>query len=257
VERQVLRHATRIIAATPTYTRDFASLVPDRDPSDFHTIAVGFDEQLHVEHEGNTSTTQLPWSTIPSKITLAHVGYVFPGSAIPFLTALRELDTREASRLRVVFVGGLARPDARWLQQNPITVELVLTPRLPLDQATACMERADFALILIADGPAWKGHCPGKLYDYMRSGAPILVSGPRGDTARIVADSGTGCLLPVDDREQSVETLRALIQDPAAFKSSLMRPKSEFIARYERKLSTAHLVDLMNSSLPGRRKDKA
>jgi glycosyltransferase involved in cell wall biosynthesis len=246
VERQVLYQADKIVAATPLYTQNFRELAPDRAASDFVTITNGYDETDFQVLTDQGASMSVPWrDSGGGKITIAHVGYVFPGSAIPFLLALAHLGD-VAHRLRVVFIGGLAVPDMRWLQDHPVPVEIQFTARVPHAQAIHSMQSADAVLLLIGDGPDWLGHYPGKLFEYTRCGTPILLSGPNGASAQLVRESGTGCTVPANDIEGTAEAIRLLATDPVAFRALYYSPVPEVITRYERRTLTRQLALLFN-----------
>jgi len=248
-EKQVLQHADKVIAVTPPYTQDFRDLAADRKHSDIVTITNGFDEIDFQMLASQGSSTPLPWSEDKSdKMTIAHVGYVFPGSAIPFLSALRQLGD-EARRLRVVFIGGLAASDTKWLQAHPVPVEVQFANRVSHAQAIYAMQSADALLLLIGDGPDWLGHYPGKLFEYMRSGTPILLSGPDGAAAELVRRSGTGYVVPANDGETATRILRRLVTDPAVFWRHHYHPDPTIIARHERKSLTEQLANLFGEVL--------
>jgi glycosyltransferase involved in cell wall biosynthesis len=253
VEKRVLYRADKIVAATPSYARDFRALAQQRSGADFVAITNGFDEEDFRALEGKVAHTRVPWEGAGSeKVTIAHVGYVFPGTAIPFLSALGRLKD-VAHRIRVVFVGGLAVPDMAWLEEHPVPLELQFTKRVSHAVALYAMQSAHAVLLLVGDGADWLGHYPGKLFEYMRSGTPILLSGPDGAAAKLVEESGTGCTLPVDNTDLAAQTLRVLALDPMAFRTAWYRPSVEAIRRYERKRLAQQLGGLLAqvSDAPG------
>lgn len=249
VERQVLYQADKIVAATPLYTQNFRELAPDRAASDFVTITNGYDETDFQMLADKRASMSLPWrDSGGGKVTIAHVGYGFPGSAIPFLSTLAHLGD-VAHRLRVVFIGGLAVPDMRWLQDHPVPVQVQFTKRVPHAQAIHAMQSADAVLLLIGDGPNWLGHYPGKLFEYMRSGTPILLSGPDGTAAELVRHSGTGYILPASNMTRTTELLHEFVEAPNVFRSRYYHPNKAVIAQYERKALTESLAQAMTEAL--------
>ena len=70
--------------------------------------------------------------------------------------------------------------------------------------------------------PAWGTYrgrlfLPGKLYDYLLAGAPILAMGDNEELAEILARTRTGTLVAESDVDGIARTLRAAIDGTLAF----------------------------------------
>jgi glycosyltransferase involved in cell wall biosynthesis len=244
LERRVLETADKIIGVTPTYTQGLRELATGRPADDFLTIENGYDQadfSAQADHLAGESN---------GRVRIAHVGKVYAGSAGPFLQALCGLAPQESARLKVVFVGGLPQADRQCLQGHLPGAAIEVTERVPHPQAIEHMRRADAILLTIDGGPAWQGHYPGKLFEYLASGTPILMLGPRGDAARLVQDSGAGCFVPADDAQALAEALRLLAADPGEFRRCYYHPRPEVIARYERQALTQRLAAVYDALTP-------
>jgi glycosyltransferase involved in cell wall biosynthesis len=233
VERRVLRHADRVVGVTPTYTEGLRSLAPDRQSVDFATIENGFDRDDFGTPGGDRPRD--------GRITVAHVGMVYDGTALPVLEALAQMGT-EAAGLRLLFVGGLAPSEVGWLEDREVAARIEVRARVPHAQAIDAMRAADVLLLPVGVGPQWQGHYPGKLFEYMASGTPILMVGLEGDAAALVRASGTGCFVPAQDGGAIRQTLALLAGSPEQFRSRFYHPRPEVIARYERRALTGRLA---------------
>jgi len=248
VEKMILKSATKVVACTPPYTRDFNYIVPHRDSVDFITIETGFDPKDFDKLANSNYEQKIPWTAEDNKVTLAHVGNVFPYSAIPFLQAIAKLEKEYPDNFRVVFIGGLALPDAKWLKQNPVPIEIVLTERLTLMQAAQAMKSADAVLLLVAQGTDWLGHYPAKTYDYLQSGSPIFYSGPDGTCADLIRKTGTGCIGIASNPIITKELLNELITDPGLFQKKYFKPNESEISKYNRIALTKKLSQVFNQA---------
>lgn len=238
-ERRVLHTADRIIGVTPAYTEGLRRLAPERAATDFVTIENGYDG---VDFMGGSADEG---RSTPEVIELAHVGKLYNGTALPLLKALERLG-EAGDRLRVRFIGGLAEAEAAWLAEHPLSVELRIEGRIPHEQAVRYMRDADALLLLIGEGQAWMGHYPGKLFEYMASGKPILLIGPEGEAAGLVRRSGTGCTVRADDEAAILEALRLLIEQPEEFRRRYHQPRREVIAAYERRALAHRLAEVFD-----------
>jgi hypothetical protein len=64
--------------------------------------------------------------------------------------------------------------------------------------------------------PGHTASVPGKVYEYLASGRPILAIAEEGDLSRLVRGSGAGELLAADDQEGIVNALSALTHSGGA-----------------------------------------
>lgn len=238
-ERQVLRTATRIVGVTPSYTAGLHVLVPQRSLDHFVTIENGYDE----DDFGHDAVATPP--DRDGGVVLAHVGHIYPGTAIPFFELmLHQVGLLPGLRLRLV--GDLPAPEAAWLANHSTAGWLETRRRCAHGEAIMEMSAANVLLLLLADNCGWYGNYPGKLFEYLRAGRPILLVGPDGDAARLLAASGTGCRLPLERPAEAVSMLSQLVADPDGFRQRWFRPDPQVVAGYERRALTARLAALLD-----------
>jgi len=181
----------------------------------------------------------------PGHLTLLHSGIVYPDEREPgaLFAALARLPGR--TRLKIRF----RAPVHEHLLHQLATVHhlegnIEILPALPYRAALAEMLRADGLLILQA------GNCneqiPAKLYEYLRAGRPILAcTDPRGDTARLLAETGITTTAPLDDANGILTLLQGFVAAPT--QGTLPRP--EAIADASRHARTRRLAELLDDLL--------
>lgn len=254
LERCVLNNAERVICVTPTFTDGLQRLAPRRQAPRFITVENGFDPQDMVVSNQQSAVSDQPSgnsvhrsavSRLEGVVELAHVGRLYKGMAIPLFEALEELG-ESGARLCIRFVGEFAKEEAKWLANHHLSARIEVQPRIPHDQAVAVMRAADVLLLLFTDGPEWQGHYPGKLFEYMASGRPILLIGSEGEAAKLIRESGTGCTIQGKDSKTIVEVLRMLATDPESFRERYYHLKPEVINRYERRALTQRLAEIFD-----------
>jgi glycosyltransferase involved in cell wall biosynthesis len=111
---------------------------------------------------------------------------------------------------------------------------------VPRPQALGIMRQAD-ALLLINDA-AFARYRPGKLYDYLAMGTPILVYGSGGEMATVVEQFEAGCVVPAGDVEALEKALAALrgLRGRAA-----ERGVHEWLERHTREHLAGRMIDLL------------
>jgi glycosyltransferase involved in cell wall biosynthesis len=100
------------------------------------------------------------------------------------------------------------------------------------------------------------GIIPGKTYEYLAAGKPILAAVPEGDAREIVRGAGTGLVCDPDDVAGMAEIIRLQIE---RWRRGDVEPRAnrEYIQRFERRPLTAELANLLHEvvaeGVPGRR----
>ena len=259
VEQRVLHSADRVIGVTPSYTANLLRLAPNRPAEHFMTIENGYDKDDFISadygladlgpaisSQNMLAKTAIDEAQPPDQpIKLAHVGYLYDGTALPFFRALEALGEM-AARLHVRFMGGLPAQEQGWLENHAIAAKIFNEPRRPHQQAIQAMRSATVLLLFVLADPIYSGHYPGKLFEYMASGTPILLIGPEGEAAELIRRSGVGCFSSTADPQGIMEILRLVATDPNAFRDRYYRPQPQVIAGYERRVLTFKLASMFN-----------
>ncbi len=122
----------------------------------------------------------------------------------PFLAAVATV-ARERPELRLVLSGRLTQEEQRLLETAHLHGVLAHAGQLPRADALTLQRSAD---LLVAIGSHRTSEAPGKVLEYLGAPAPILVLGPRTESARIVGETGTGIAVAPDDPEAIAAAIR-------------------------------------------------
>lgn len=244
-EARWLRDAAGVVAVTPGWQRRYAQQQGGRCPVAW--IPNGYDE---------ADFAQLPAAPVPADgaLRLVHTGSFYgPRDPAPLLDALdRVLCQRtggeRALKLRLVgaiggrFDAALAAFDTR----HPGAVER--RPYVPHAQALAEMVAADALLLVVGAGDGRQaavvaGTLPGKLFEYLRAGPPVLLLGdPAGDAAALLRAHGRGWVADETRPEQIAQALAALCRGPAPPAA----PDAD-VPRFERRALAGELADFLRA----------
>lgn len=206
----------------------------------FTLLENGYDEETFAHAEQSREPLN------SGRLTLLHSGVVYPKERDPSclfaaLDDLRSTEPRLFSHLVVRFRAagheGMLRKLAETFRlERQIEILPMISPR----QAAREMCSADGLLVLQAS--SCNAQIPAKLYEYIRTGRPILaLADPSGDTADAVRAAGISAVAALHDPTAIRATLASFVSEPTA--GTL--PTETAVARASRRARTAELAELL------------
>ncbi len=214
LERAVVRSATTVICVTDRHTdllrRHYTSCGLEK----FATVPNGYDsaEWEQAEQDAGAGGT----GARGERFVITYAGALYVGrSPLPVLEALRRLSqtgelTLERVRLDVVVNDGVRQlPDGRDIMDVAREMGLggsvqVLGP-LPRREALRRLLDSDLLLLL---GHNYTVQVAGKLYEYLRSGRPILALAPEGAQTDLLRATGGAWIVEPHDVDGAVKALQ-------------------------------------------------
>ena len=198
MEARVLAGADLVMVASRTHSEQLEALGPQRPRRLFH-LPNGF------EHAPVPAAppADVPEPGEPQRFRIAFTGTLsLTEDASTLLAAVQTLLEREPSaraRLRV----DLAGPhDSEWPERAVrlgLTDVVHLPGPLPYAETRALQRAADLLMLWKPHGEGFRTMIPGKLYEYLDSGRPVLALLPAGDeAAELVERAGGMRLVPGD-----------------------------------------------------------
>ena len=203
IEQDALHRARFSVLCTPGARRRYAHAYPDVPQQRLAVIENGFDEESFA---GVMEASVRAGPLLGGRIVLLHSGIVYgserdPTRLIEALARIKATDPDRARRLTVRFRASSNDALLRSLSDKEGVSEMVeLLPPIPYRQALEEIVRADGLLVLQAANS--NEQIPAKLYEYFRSGRPILgLTDAKGDTASAIRAAGINDIAPLDDVE--------------------------------------------------------
>ncbi len=214
LERAVVRRADTVICVTDRHTdllrRHYTACAPEK----FVTVPNGYDSAEWEQAEKDAAAGGA--SARGVRFVITHAGALYAGrSPLPVLEALRRLaQTGDFTLDRVrfdVIVNDKVRqlPDGRDIMDVAQEMGLggsvqVLGP-LPRRETLRRLLDSDLLLLL---GHNFTVQVPGKLYEYLRSGRPILALVPAGAQTDLLRATGGAWIVEPDDVDGAVKAVR-------------------------------------------------
>lgn len=198
VERLTLGSANACVFVTPG-AREWYARHYDESAEKLVVIPNGYDEEAFAGLSRARRSDD-------GRFTLVHSGvlYLEGRNPEPFFAALARLLRNaqlDARKLRVVLRGCRSEVHYRpMLLHYGLEGVVELAPPVSRDEALREQSAAD--ALLLFQGHKFNRQIPAKVYEYFRVGRPILaVADLAGETARLVAETGAGRVLPIDNSE--------------------------------------------------------
>jgi glycosyltransferase involved in cell wall biosynthesis len=116
---------------------------------------------------------------------------------------------------------------------------------VPHREAIAAMRNADVLVLIKHVESRFQGLIPGKLYEYMGAGRPILALVPPSEAADLVRDGGWGEVAPPDDAESIAAALLRLVRHRQAGSMARAYPCNGR-ERFERPAQAGELAALLD-----------
>lgn len=186
LEAAVLRHAQSCVFTTERA----AQLYRARYPAFAEKCVVienGYDEDAFTGNQPNREGAS------ENDVLMLHSGIIYPGDRDPssFLLAIKKLINSgdlDPNRLVIRFRAPHHGDEVlRLAALHGLAAQVQIAPPIPYRQAIAEMLAAD--LLLVFQGPNFNAQVPAKIYEYLRTGKPVLgMVDAQGDTAAKLAE---------------------------------------------------------------------
>ncbi|MEM1126188.1 MAG: glycosyltransferase [Bacteroidota bacterium] len=243
LEALVLRRADRVVTVSPSWQR----LLADKSPpgrSPVHLIRNGYDR--------SDLAAGGPVAPADEDFVLTHVGSLYatrnPSALWQALAQMRT--THPAMRLRVRLVGRVDTQVLESARAHGLSEMLDVVGYVPHAEAAQWMQQATALLLLIEPFEAAGGMIPGKAYEYIATGRPVVGLGPvGGDADALLRDVAAGPFLALDDVAGLTATLTAWYEHWAAG-TPPTGATSDVAATYSRQHQARQLGALLDTLLP-------
>ena len=215
LEARVLRQASCCVFTTERAAQVYRDRYPEHAGSKCVVIENGYDEDAF---EGNSPSR----SGVPDdKLLLLHSGIIYPRDRDPstFFKAVAGLvadGVLQKDRLCIRFRAPHHGAEVRVLAEQAGLAEVVdIAPPIPYREAIAEMLAAD--LLLVFQGSHFNSQIPAKIYEYLRSGNPVLaLLDLRGDTAEKLREFESPILAQIDEDSSISSAVRRWLLERAS-----------------------------------------
>ncbi len=234
LEKKVLTMADEVITIAPFHVNRLEALSGRK----VQLITNGFDEDdfAGIVHKKT------------SRFTIRHVGVVDelrdPRPVMEAVKALCLENLEFANNVLIEFIGNVNSVFKNYVagdeQLNKVTR---FVDQMPHSELLKLYGETDLQLLVLAHTAIAPGNLPGKFFEYLASGNPILAIGPtEGDAAQVLKETEAGKIF---ERESIEEIKISLAESFAKWPDKNSTGRS---AIYSRSNLTHQLIELLNDS---------
>lgn len=231
LEAKVLRTADEIIVTSGNTKREFAS----KTNQPISVITNGYDSH-HIQRPSKDS-----------KFTLAHIGSLLSErNPRQLWEALQELisendDFRSAFQLKLI--GVVSEDVLQSMKSYDLDVHINNLGYVSHDEAIKEQMASRLLLMVEIDSDDTKVIIPGKLFEYMASGTPIMAVGPKdSDVEPILKTTNTGHYFYYNEKEHIKSQILSYFE---AYKSDTLTVNAIGLEHYSRKSLTKTLSEII------------
>jgi len=246
LERIVVMRATAVVSVTEEHSAAFRRTYPRLPADKFFTVPNGYDNGEWEESPAETQREQ----ESEGKFLIAYTGkFYIERDPQPLFRALKTLiDSGEIEReqVRVDLIGWCETSEGRSVREMAVNHGLsecvnILGPR-SRQETIRRMRQADLLLLL---AERFVIQIPGKTYEYLRSGRPILALTSEGALANFLLRTGAGWVVDPND---DAGVLGAVRERYRQWKARERGPVAdpEIVAGFDRRKLAGRLAELFD-----------
>lgn len=226
LERSVLRSAAEVVFVTKSMRDHYERKYP-RISGKTNVLYWGYNEE-------DFSTIKVSDET--NEVVLVHAGNMFGYQNPVSLWRSIKREVEHGKNIRIRFIGTVAPEVKNTVEQLGLADRTEYLGFLPYRHMLQELAKATYLLVCVTE----KRHVPGKLFEYLRIGKPIIAFGDDNEEVKqILAELNAGMLFRYD------EDVRVFFEGALSFKTSLTK-----VQAFERRAIAEGLKDILNRVTP-------
>ena len=233
MERRVLQSADRLIVTSPTTQGEFRRITEQP----ISVITNGFDD------------VSLPNQSLDEKFTLAHIGSLLTGRNPKVLWEVlaKLIQEHEAfsSAFELKLIGAISDDVLNDIKKSGLANHINTVGYVSHEEAREAQFNAQVLLLIEIDSEETVGILPGKLFEYMQTGRPILAFGPEdADFKAIIHETNSGDVFGYNASEAN-HLEKTILNYFKQYQQGQLRSQAIGVQHYHRRNTTKQLVELL------------
>ena len=233
LEAAALRSADRVVLVTDRMADAFRCQYPDLPRGHFRVVSNGFDPAQYSDLPSPTHDS--------SAFNVVHSGALYYGRSLSALLEAADRLCRSnasfARAFKLTLLGSLDATAREELRRNAIHERIHFVGQVSHAESLAAMRAADVLLLVANTTPGAEAAVPGKLFEYLAVGRPVLAVAPlQSSTADVLRQTAGGWLAASGD----VSAIACALEQ--AFVGQPRQADPAAVARFSRRELTADLA---------------
>lgn len=233
MELTVLQEADIVTTISPTFQQDLANMAG----KNVSLLTNGFDpDDLPDNWDSKGNPTE--------SIEIIYTGVIDAiRNPIPFIRAFQKVYQEKKIEAHLRFVGKVSATVEEFVHKDPWLKDYIhFEGYVSHQEVFKYYKKADLLLLILTDSKNAKGNIPGKIFEYLATGRPVLALGdPKGDSAQILHVSPKNAVFKHTDQEGIEAFLSQFNPNPSS------EDKAD-TAQYSRRNLTKTLAKLLDLS---------
>lgn len=233
LERKVLQSADAVVtisksmaeSAGKIYNREYFIVTNGYDPDDRAVENILPDKKFSIAHIGSMVKTRNP------------------GTLWKVLSSICQTDVNFRNDLEIKLVGKVDYSVTESIKRHGLQNNLNKIDYLDHTEVVKVQQQSQVLLLMINDTPNVKMILPGKFFEYMAAGRPILCIGAEGDASELLRETGTGLFSDFYD-EDSLRT--NILKLYTMYKEGKLNITPQGTERFSRKVLTGKIAGILD-----------
>jgi len=242
MERRIVGTAAAVMTVSEPKTEVVRARLAGGRCARFVTLTHGFDLD---EFEGVE-----PEDGAPGVVRIIYAGRLFKNrrgyDVLEACGRVLELHPEWRGRLRIEYYGGVAPEIAgrmrEMIAQKSLDDVVAFHPDVSYSRSKALQKGADALLLIVDVGETTSGVIPGKLFEYIAAGRPILCIAEPGATTEIIERGNLGSVHRPGDAASVALAIEGLLRPGG----TAYAPRREYVERFERGRLVERLARLLD-----------
>ena len=247
IEKQTVKTAEISVFTAPGAKKMYIDRYGTEFSERFVVIENGIDEKIFEEI--NTPLKKMRLKEKP--YTFIHSGLLYqeernPEHFFKAIQTLKENGSINALKLKIVLrASGNETEYQKKIDNLQISDIIIFADPIPYQEALLEMSTADG--LLLFQGPSCNHQIPAKVYEYLRTGLPIIgLCDASGDTCQVLRKAGHCYMADLNSSEEIANCIKKIMSD---LENNLIQPEKFVINQYDRKDRARQLSSIIQKTI--------